>query len=592
MKPGEGRAYLELFGDDDEKELFRAHDFSSLEIGGFKAFGEGSGAIPIRPITIVFGPNSSGKSSLLHSLLYLNEVGRTNEIDIYKPWLAGGMIDLGGWLQCNNRHNWGSVMDFSMEFNRPGKAIGAVWKKDPTTFSIHLQLMLLDQIQSTADLAITCSYSIDGQEILSAFGSQKDQFTSEPDHLEESEWFIWKDIYDRINKAKSNFSYDSDNLSNCPVQLFYEDVLENLDWMGSTCLENICLDHGGKVNGLARRRMSDFTVSIAKRMRTFLSSMEYHGPFRDYRTRESLKLTTPLGARNLTNESPDDPMSTLLMSPEVRAKVNNWLNSCKALETKYEVVRRKYLRVDQVLDLFGRMIESRNDSQDNETFFELHRDESLKTADRYKLLDDPDLMQIAKTLAYMHCELRKSDSNPDPKYDWDLGRTLALDLLESTEILGYDQMVLVDKGAMRDVSFQDVGVGLSQVLPLVVSAFGSKNKLILMEQPELHIHPAMQAELADVFIDSAIGSNQNTLILETHSEHLLLRVLRRIRETTSGRTQDGMPALRPDEVSILYIEKSEQGAKVTSIPITSDGDFAVPWPKGFFPERAEELFGL
>src|SRR2546427_12376514 len=81
------------------------------------------------------------------------------------------------------------------------------------------------------------------------------------------------------------------------------------------------------------------------------------------------------------------------------------------------------------------------------------------------------------------------------------------------------------------VSHRDVGIGISQVLPVLVEAYGAENQIITIEQPEIHLHPALQAELGDVFITSALGDQRNTFILETHSEHLILRIMRRMRET-------------------------------------------------------------
>lgn len=148
------------------------------------------------------------------------------------------------------------------------------------------------------------------------------------------------------------------------------------------------------------------------------------------------------------------------------------------------------------------------------------------------------------------------------------------------------------------VSLQDVGVGISQVLPVLIESVVSKNSLIAIEQPEIHIHPKLQAELGDVFIESALGENKNTFLLETHSEHLILRLLRRIRETTEGDFTDWPEALRAacpqgikaDDVAILYVEPGEEGATVIEMSVTSDGDFSRPWPGGFFAERSKELF--
>src|SRR5262249_33944609 len=83
-------------------------------------------------------------------------------------------------------------------------------------------------------------------------------------------------------------------------------------------------------------------------------------------------------------------------------------------------------------------------------------------------------------------------------------------------------------------SVVDVGFGVSQLLPIVIQSLLSRNSTICIEQPEIHLHPALQAELGDLFIDAALSDHENTLLLETHSEHLILRILKRIRQTSSG----------------------------------------------------------
>ena len=67
-------------------------------------------------------------------------------------------------------------------------------------------------------------------------------------------------------------------------------------------------------------------------------------------------------------------------------------------------------------------------------------------------------------------------------------------------------------------------------------------------------------------------------------------MLRRIRETTDNELPDNIPPIRPEDITVLYVQPSQKGAQVSHIPITEDGQFACPWPQGFFPERARELF--
>ena len=111
--------------------------------------------------------------------------------------------------------------------------------------------------------------------------------------------------------------------------------------------------------------------------------------------------------------------------------------------------------------------------------------------------------------------------------------------------------------------------------------------MLAIEQPEIHLHPKLQADLGDVFIESALGENQNRFLLETHSEHMILRILRRIRE--QSRTPE--PTITPDDVCVLYVNPTEGGVTVSPMRISPDGQFLDPWPGGFFTERLVEMFG-
>ena len=139
---------------------------------------------------------------------------------------------------------------------------------------------------------------------------------------------------------------------------------------------------------------------------------------------------------------------------------------------------------------------------------------------------------------------------------------------------------LIDTVKGVEVTHRDVGIGISQVLPVLVMAFGSQGKLLAMEQPEIHLHPALQAELGDVFIESALGERKNTFILETHSEHLILRLMRRIRE---GK-------ISSDDVGVVYVEPLPQGSRFIELRIDEQGDFIDEWPGGFFEESFNEKF--
>ncbi len=170
-------------------------------------------------------------------------------------------------------------------------------------------------------------------------------------------------------------------------------------------------------------------------------------------------------------------------------------------------------------------------------------------------------------------------------------REIPLDLTD-TEV-GYE--VQVEKeGETPLASLREVGYGASQVLPVVLKAlFAPPGALVIVEQPEVHLHPAMQVELIDLFIRQAIAPSHDSdpirFLLETHSEHMILRALKRIRHTTYEMVQPEADRLSERDINVLYVTQSAQGSTLQQPEVTPDGDFKEDWPEGFFNERGREL---
>lgn len=152
------------------------------------------------------------------------------------------------------------------------------------------------------------------------------------------------------------------------------------------------------------------------------------------------------------------------------------------------------------------------------------------------------------------------------------------------------RLFLKDEKNGVEVQPPDVGTGISQVLPVIVSALHFKKGIVAIEQPELHLHPALQAEIGDVFLQSALGENHNRFLIETHSEHLLLRIMRRMRETAFKELAKGYPHVTPDDVTVLFVEVYESGTIVREMPLNKHGELVKAWPGGFFEEGLREVF--
>lgn len=140
---------------------------------------------------------------------------------------------------------------------------------------------------------------------------------------------------------------------------------------------------------------------------------------------------------------------------------------------------------------------------------------------------------------------------------------------------------LKDLRSGAPVKLDHVGYGVSQLLPVIDVCVHAYRQLICIEEPELHLHPRLQAKLGNLFAFSVLKRG-NQVVLETHSESILLRVRRLVR---AG-------ALRPEEVALLYVDNNrESGATVRRLCLGEQGELLDPWPTGFFDDALEDVLG-
>lgn len=157
--------------------------------------------------------------------------------------------------------------------------------------------------------------------------------------------------------------------------------------------------------------------------------------------------------------------------------------------------------------------------------------------------------------------------------------------------------LLVEGVGSLDLDVTDVGFGVSQVLPVITYCFLTKpGGFLLMEQPEVHLHPSMQSALAELFDEATLCSKSDsggtekrdkTLLVETHSEYLLQKIAHLL---SVGRSSNGQDGLVPSEVSVNYVVREENnlGSRIEKITPPQSGPFVLP--DDFADRQLEILF--
>jgi len=148
-----------------------------------------------------------------------------------------------------------------------------------------------------------------------------------------------------------------------------------------------------------------------------------------------------------------------------------------------------------------------------------------------------------------------------------------------------DYEVLVKThNAKEKVNITDVGFGVSQILPVLVQSFYAPvGSTIIMEQPEIHLHPSVQAALADLFIEAIKarekGEDRNIqLLIESHSEHFLRRLQRRIAEEK----------IKPSDTAIYFCQANTSGSSIQPLNVDDFGNIR-NWPENFFGDEMSDL---
>ena len=451
---------------------------NALRIGNFKVFSN-TQYIPIRPLTLIYGVNSSGKSSILHSLLFANHVIK-NDRNLIE--------DFYNYVHRCDRSN---LIEWAVEIDAK-----------------RLNNEIFDRVQQ---LAVGVTLGMGDKEIevrslfLEADGQRIVEMSTRHDGLLgcdrlELQHPTFKVIIDEMMKtAVSDSPEDVETVINeqlvpkmvAKATPLFPREIKIVEEKPKSSFDSTIILSG----------LSEIIGSVVRTIENDLERLRYLGA-----SRSNLSLSQSLP----------------LIGSTVLQKIDTWLDSENRMNTQHKVL-------ELVLQ---------------------------PTRRRYKR--------------------RQQESK----------RTLKRDILNGTESL-----IFIDKITQTTVSDRDVGMGVNQLIPILVNCYESSNGLVAIEQPEIYLHPKLQAELGDLFIESALGEQKNTFIIETHSENLLLRIMRRMRQTFYDELPEGVPPIKPEDISLLFVNPDEDGSIVMEMPLNKKGELKKSWPGGFFEEGLEEVFG-
>ena len=492
---------------------------TAVEIENFKGIGHPV-RIDLRPITLLFGPNSAGKSTVLHALCYAHEVLSGGTVDARGTRLGGDQIDLGGFHRFAHAYLREREVRLRFELNLHGRSIPYLVDSDEALTLRPVNREALSGLR-TGWLVLTVAWSDERMGPI----------------VRDCEVGVAGKVVGRITRvdgAKADLRVNSRH----PFAEYSKALL----------------------------------AGCARLVRDELSELRYLGPLRNLHPQIGRRRSNAALGRWADGSAAWDLLNDHARRSgcdEVVRSVSDWLSREDRLATGYA------LRVEEVHsparpedELVGWL------NYEHGVLGNLKRSERLLAeAPRGATLDSPDAQD--------------GDVPNSTAYQLDL-RTGVL----TAGAVGHNELrvvELVNTWVRLPVRTSDVGTGISQILPVVVAALDPERPSITaIEQPELHVHPRLQVELGDLF---AQGVDQGgAFLIETHSEHLMLRLLRRIEETGSDELPEGKPALKPDQVSVVYVEQVEGEVRATRLRIDETGEFIDRWPHGFFDERTDELF--
>lgn len=501
---------------------------SKIHLNNFKGF-EGQHAVKLAPLTLIYGANSAGKSAILKSLAAikqstpsspLEELRRDNiQFNFYGP-----LVDLGGFRN-------------SVFMQDPNKSISmGITSENMQRLNSSIPPGLIEKIDYVVDLK-------------------------------------WNNIESSVNTERVSLSVSLNNGEDIELQFYKKYVAENeinnLDDRIVQTLE-LFLDDDQIL------QLSKYIYSVAE---FYASRLDSTNERRNIRIRDIEKYKEVL---EYEIEEIANHIASIYSKSSLSFRMSGFLVdpifSHRIMDSRAE---REDLFYSFILDLILEARQIFRREINGITYvgpfrYVPNRIEANQSEVRRR--DSSDGSNLTEYLSSQNVHLQRVNNwlnRLDIPYEIEIQR---LGVNEELPSVGeFRSLIFKDKRTGAKLSAQDLGFGISQILPVIVACTDKRSNLIMIEQPELHIHPKLQLEIAELFRETMAADKQ--LIIETHSENLILRLQKLVR----------IGQISSDQISIVYVGALEEtGSWIEQIDLLPSGELSKEWPGGFFTERISE----
>lgn len=526
--------------------------FKKLECKNYKAFD--SFSLELKPLTILLGANSFGKSSILNIILMLAQSVNSNEMADSPLRINGSQVGFGEAENVIKDMNEDNVLSISIESNFDNThLISSVVENSFDEFRYMLHRFVVSDSETLDEFSQNFYL---GENTDNDFYKFSNYIVKELKNIRDS------------NDAKTR-ERDKNNPQNVNDYIYRSKFTKTVDY------NNLIKLLWGELFNL-----SELTYELKLNSKT--NKLILHSFSLLSESTVFLKIYNDNGTYKLFSEVIDNSD----LSNSRKDIVNDLdLNSINlGVVGKYGIFRTGAMCVNP----FSKLITTIFKMCSNE-FLKIFQGDKVSHVSplrafpqRYYLLDKTILRtqintsdgnELAEVLK-KRTDILKKINNLFAKFE------LLIKVVNVNNII--HRIIVVQNNVNLEIT--DVGFGISQVLPILVQAYLSPNgSLVIMEQPEIHLHPNMQAWLADALINISINEDK-FFIIETHSESIIRRIRRRIAEEDHP--------LNNDDVAIYNVQRNElnSSAELEFLSINENGD--IKWPKGFLDVEMDDMLSI